>query len=154
MISNYRRIKKLRADGEIDGGFTLIELLIVIVVLGILAAVVVFSLGSVVGKSAVAACQSDAATLNTAIAASYANNSVYPASQAVLATTANGGPYIQTIPANSHYAFSYTGTASTYSLTVIGNGTGAAAAVVANGGTTTTQLGAAGACSLPATKIQ
>jgi len=45
--------------------FTLIELLIVIVVLGILAAVVIFALGGITGKSAVASCQADGATIST-----------------------------------------------------------------------------------------
>jgi general secretion pathway protein G len=61
-------IQRLRARRDSDKGFTLIELLIVIVVLGILAAVVIFALGGVTAKSAVAACQSDGATLQTAIA--------------------------------------------------------------------------------------
>ncbi len=74
MISTLKKLQDRKAAQEIDGGFTLIELLIVIVVLGILAAVVVFSLGSVTGKSAVSACQADGATVNTAMAAYNANN--------------------------------------------------------------------------------
>ncbi len=54
---------------ELEAGFTLIELLIVIVVLGILAATVIFALTGVTGQSAVAACNSDAKTYEVAVAA-------------------------------------------------------------------------------------
>jgi general secretion pathway protein G len=106
MISTLKRIQAKKAAQENNGGFTLIELLIVIVVLGILAAVVVFSLGSVTSKSAVSACQADGATVNTAMSAYNANNGSYPTSQAQLTGTANGGPYLQSWPNNtSHYQF-------------------------------------------------
>ena len=73
MISTYQRLKRRRDAGEIDG-FTLIELLIVIVVLGILAAVVIFALGGITGKSALASCQADGATVSTTLAAFNAQN--------------------------------------------------------------------------------
>ena len=73
MISTYQRLKRQRDAGEISG-FTLIELLIVIVVLGILAAVVIFALGGITGKSQLAACQADGATVSTAFAAFRAQN--------------------------------------------------------------------------------
>ena len=74
MIHTYQRLQRQRAAGEIEGGFTLIELLIVIVVLGILAAIVVFALGGVTGKSAIAACQSDAKTVGVGVSALQAEN--------------------------------------------------------------------------------
>ena len=106
VIETIRRLKERKAAEEIDGGFTLIELLIVIVVLGILAAVVVFSLGGVSGQSAQAACKSDGATLNTALAAWQANNSGGTATQADLLGS-GGTVYVQSWPSNgTHYAYS------------------------------------------------
>jgi prepilin-type N-terminal cleavage/methylation domain-containing protein len=118
MISTYQRLKRRRDAGEIDG-FTLIELLIVIVVLGILAAVVIFALGGITGKSALASCEADGATVSTALAAfnaqnpSFAGTTTYtqadllPSSTGGSPTGVIGGPYIQSWPSNlPHYAFS------------------------------------------------
>jgi prepilin-type N-terminal cleavage/methylation domain-containing protein len=56
--------ERRRAPGE--AGFTLIELLVVIVILGILAAVVVFSVGGIGDKGQASACKIDTRTLRTA----------------------------------------------------------------------------------------
>jgi general secretion pathway protein G len=49
-----------------DAGFTMIELLVVVVVLGMLAAIVVFALGNMTSESWTAACDSDSKTVNLA----------------------------------------------------------------------------------------
>ena len=61
-------------------GFTLIELLIVIIIIGILAAIVVFSVAGVQNNAAKNACNADLNEANTAIEAFYAASSpsAYP----------------------------------------------------------------------------
>ena len=55
-----------------DEGFTLIELLIVIVILGILATVVVFSVRGITNESQDNACATDERTLSVAVEAYFA----------------------------------------------------------------------------------
>jgi general secretion pathway protein G len=67
--------RQLAKSRDPEGGFTLIELLIVIVILGILAAVVVFAVSGISNKGTAAACKSDIKSFDTAAEAYYAQNS-------------------------------------------------------------------------------
>jgi prepilin-type N-terminal cleavage/methylation domain-containing protein len=60
-----------------EEGFTLIELLVVIVILGILAAVVVFAVGGITDKGQTSACKADKKTIQTAEEANFAKNGSY-----------------------------------------------------------------------------
>jgi prepilin-type N-terminal cleavage/methylation domain-containing protein len=98
MLKSYHQIQKRRSAGELDeSGFTLIELLIVIVVLGILAAVVVFALGGVTSTSAQAACNSDAKNVETAVEAYRAQTGAYPTT-AIVGTASPSTGQSQLVP--------------------------------------------------------
>lgn len=75
----HRTLARLRAARRDDRGFTLIELLIVIIILGVLAAVVVFSVRGITDNSEEAACKTEIRIVETAIEAYYAENTAYPA---------------------------------------------------------------------------
>lgn len=73
--------RALAARKNHEEGFTLIELLIVIVILGVLAAIVVFSVSGITDTGKAAACKANFETSTTAIEAYYANSNpnTYPA---------------------------------------------------------------------------
>lgn len=107
----FRRSRSPRSDGQVSG-FTMIEILVVIVVLGILSAVVLFALGGITQKTAIASCQADGGTVASALQAYNTQNAGTAdatANQAKMlsGTSANGNnPYLQSWPANDpHYAF-------------------------------------------------
>jgi general secretion pathway protein G len=70
---SIRKTREKQRNGE--GGFTLVELLIVIVILGILAAIVVLAIGGLSTKSKLAACNADGKTIEVAEDAYYASPS-------------------------------------------------------------------------------
>ncbi|NYI46633.1 general secretion pathway protein G [Nocardioides aromaticivorans] len=81
-----RTIDRLQAARREDRGFTLIELLIVIIILGILAAVVVFSVRGISDNGEEAACKTEIRTVETAVEAAYAENGSYPGTVGALVT--------------------------------------------------------------------
>jgi len=79
MQASLERLRRRRQEIGDEGGFTLIELLIVIVILGILAAIVVFAVQNLTSSSAQASCGSDYKTVQTAVEAYKAQMDDYPA---------------------------------------------------------------------------
>ncbi len=117
MQSSLERHRQRREELGDEGGFTLIELLIVIVILGILAAIVVFAVQNLTGQSKTAACQAQYKTLETAqeafkaqvgyYATAYDATAIAPATSTggLMATTASApitggaaGPWIKDLP--------------------------------------------------------
>lgn len=76
-----------------DKGFTLIELLIVIVILGVLAAVIVFRVANVTDSAEENACEIEVRAVRTAVQAYKADTGDYPAAIADLV-----GEYLEEVP--------------------------------------------------------
>ena len=141
LFERHREIQRRRNEAEThELGFTLIELLIVIVVLGILAAIVIFSLSGVTANSAVAACKSDAKTVETAVSAYQAEN---PATALIgIDATGNGG----TNPLIPNYLHSWP-TADSNAKYLIKYDTTLGVEVSTDGGTSYTSADNANACN-------
>jgi prepilin-type N-terminal cleavage/methylation domain-containing protein len=117
-----------RSVSEIKvAGFNLVELLVVLSVLGVLAAIVVLTLGGSATAGAIASCSADSRSINQAAQALVVENpgDIPTTPQAwklallgetqsgVWATIETGAPFLQSWPANSTYTYSVAGEGAT-----------------------------------------
>src|SRR5213593_259003 len=102
---------RIRRALNSDEGFTLIELLIVIVILGVLAAIVVFAVTGINNKGTTAACQAERTTLTAAEEANYAKS-------------ATGGTYTDTAGLVTGGLIAAGTTGHYYTASATGGGTG------------------------------
>ncbi len=102
----YQRLLSAREARRSEDGFTLIELLIVIVVLGILAGIVVFGVGTFRDDAEVAAEAADCKTVSVAAEAFNAQTGAYPGDVGDL----EAANYIKTLPASMTAATGIDGT--------------------------------------------
>jgi len=80
-------LESRRGVKRTEGGFTLVELLVVVLILGVLAAVVVFSVGGITNRGRNASCTTEVREVRTAIEAYKAqNNNTNPANLNTLVT--------------------------------------------------------------------
>jgi prepilin-type N-terminal cleavage/methylation domain-containing protein len=96
----HERIRRARQDQR---GFTLIELLIVIVILGILAAIVVFAVNGIQNRGTAAACKADVETVTVAAEAYDAQNGHYADSMDELVKAG----LLHSVPSNTNYTIDY-----------------------------------------------
>jgi prepilin-type N-terminal cleavage/methylation domain-containing protein len=110
-----RLTDRLSAARRNDGGFTLIELLIVIIILGVLAAIVVFSVRGITDNSKTAACKTEVRTVETAVEAAYAaaQPHAYPATVGALVT----GGFLHEAPDGTSTGSGITGASTINSTT-------------------------------------
>lgn len=100
-----QRIRKMKGEE----GFTLVELLVVIVILGVLAGVVVFSVAAIADKGVQSACKADVRSVETALEAYRAKNNAYPGANSWSTITTDPNKFLKSQPSNSQYAITFDG---------------------------------------------
>jgi prepilin-type N-terminal cleavage/methylation domain-containing protein len=96
-------LKRIRQAQRDESGFTLIELLIVIVILGILAAIVVFAVNGIQNRGVEAACKADVETVTVAAEAYDAQNGQYAQSMDDLVKAG----LLHSVPSTNNYTIDY-----------------------------------------------
>ena len=106
-------------------GFTLIELLIVIIVLGILAAIVVFAVANTRKDSVASACKADFRSMELSAEAANTTKGKYPPNANGLLSSGTDGGILKRLPDSADYAFTYASVTpfSSYTITVGAAGT-------------------------------
>lgn len=104
---------RIQAARENESGFTLIELLIVIVILGVLSGIVVFSVSGITDRGDKAACASSLKTVQVASEAYYAKEGKYAADMAAFVPG-----FLQSTPTTVSYTFK-----DTPAPVIVGTGT-------------------------------
>jgi len=115
-----RTLNKRLEESRRDGGFTLIELLIVIVILGILAGIVVFSVAGITDRGTASACKADLKTVQVASEAYYAKNTAYAADMAALVTAG----FLRSAPVGNGYTVTYVAAGGVVTADLTGHTTG------------------------------
>jgi general secretion pathway protein G len=96
-------MKRIWERQKSEGGFTLVELLVVIVILGILAAVAVFAVGGITDKGHESACKADVKSVEVASEAYFAQNGSYAASIDALVAA----DFLRDAPGDEFYDITY-----------------------------------------------
>jgi prepilin-type N-terminal cleavage/methylation domain-containing protein len=107
-------MSKLIHDRKSEKGFTLIELLVVIIILGILAAIVVFAVGNSTKNARQKSCRTDYKTVEVASEAEKADKGSYLSSTTAALQSAG---YLKDDVTSPSYSFSINTTTGVVSVT-------------------------------------